>query len=432
MNPDKLIKEDYSEIGIFWLPDCKVREVVGMLSVGVRGDIKLRTYHDLSCRNNIRTTFNNKSTVIDVIHGRMHSNMMVVLFDCCFYGNILHAKKMIRGNKLTQHSKINDYSFKSASIIYNNTADWLGYVFVSDRTEQVSNEINLKLRNIPSYTINGCELKLNYRWNHNIKKAELTTKDIFTFKFNNDVNIGKIIDYTSIFGDFLLLLMNVPISPEYICLQEDESNNDIQLVHQRRNIFDVKKAKFSEIISYWDIENDFQNILLKWFNYSLNSEINDALRIYTESYISQTAMEIAFLILFQACEGIAKRVEPDKFKKEKVKCILINLLKTYTKPMISILTDTCIEALADKMNKTRNYWIHNSGNIKKGDTFIEFDFDAITCLLSYTLRSYLLHQIGMSQDIIKNHLSPHQVFGSTLLNDLEVQCNKILATNDAT
>jgi hypothetical protein len=219
-----------------------------------------------------------------------------------------------------------------------------------------------------------------------------------------------------------MLCVNAPVVTKFLCVGVVDSNDDVQLVRKNRHINDYAEPKTNEVISYWAISNDFQNMLYNWFQLGLDREIRDAIVLYLESQSGESATEITFLLLFQACEGIAKRVEPIIYRNKTAKCLLSHFLRCTATPLLSFLDNAAIEKLSHTINETRKYWIHNSGKVIKADTFDGYDLLAINRLLSYTLRVYLLTRVGVSQDVITHHLTPYQGIGTFLLEELKAMC----------
>jgi hypothetical protein len=424
MNPKKLIGEGYSEMGEFWLTDSPESKIIGKITVGENEKVTLETFDDFpNCDifNMMRSKINTK---FEVIHGNTRSGFMVVLFNCIHLGNEIQASYMLRGHILPRHNNFADYKFDSAHVTYSNSSEWLGYTLMFDTSEYSdSGSISVKTRKAPVYKVKDCQVKLGYHWNSNSKESTLTSKNIFSFEFDDVKAISNVLEYLSIFGDFLLLCLNVPVVTEYICLGLGDAKDEIQLIGQQRNIQRKRKVGIGDLVAHWAIADDFQDILCGWFELGLDKEIRDALALYVESHFSKPAMEISFLILFQACEGIAKRVEPETFKDEKTEPLLKLMLKGTASPLLQFLDDAAIDILAHKMNATRKYWIHNSGRIKKDNTFKGRDLLAVSRLLAYSLRVYLLQKTGVSQETIRQCLSPYQGIGQFLLEDLKEICS---------
>jgi len=436
MNPNKLIGEGYSEMGEFWLPDFPEIKIVGMLSVEARDRVILKIFHEFPGCDTLRMSFDKRGTEFDVIHGDMRSNTAVVLFKCIHLGSAIQANYLLRGVDLLRHSSLAEYKFETASALYNDTSEWLGNVFTPNHSGCDTGDMHLRKREVPMYKINGCEIKLNYRWDFKYSESELTSNDIFSFKFDKAKDITEIMEYTSVLGDFLLLCTNTPITTKFECVGtgECESRDGVQLIYQKRNIRKRKKPKFTEIVSYWTLANEFQSVLDGWFELGLDKEIRDAIALYTESHVSDTVTEITFLILFQACEGIVKRVEPNIYigKKKCTRWIFEKLLCSTATPLIDFLNNEAIEKLVKRMNQTRKYWIHNSGKVAKIETYDGLDLVAINRLLSYTIRAYLLQKIGVSQELVKQCLSPYHGIGSYLLEELKTMClDKEASENNA-
>ena len=420
MNPKKIVNEGYSEMGEFWLAKSPDEKVVCLLSVDARDKVTLRFYTDFP--DLIRMTIDRRGEKIEAIHGHTRSGLMVGLFNCIYLGNAIHANFMLIGENLPRHDKLEDYKFNHASTMYHDVREWLRGTLNLDCSDHENNNLNVKMRSVPAFNFHGCEVKLNYRWNFNNKESELTSNNIFSFKFDTETEINTIMKYTDVFGDFLLLCVNAPVVTKTLCVGTDNAKDKIQLVCQKRDISRQKEPKFSEVISFWAIANDFQQILNDWFQLGLDRETRDAIALYVESQTNKTVTEISFLLLFQACEGIAKRVEPVIYKKKPAKTLMFEFLCCTAAPLIEFLSYVDIEKLSYKMNETRKYWIHNSGNVAKDDIFDGFELVAINSLLSYSIRAYLLSKVGVPLDIAKQYLSPYQGIGSFLLDDLKMQC----------
>jgi len=424
MNPKKMIGEGYSEMGEFWLAGKPNAKIVGMLSIGSRDRVTLRIYEDFPGFDSLQMMFNRRDVEIEAIHGHTRSGLMVGLFKCIHLGDSILTNYMLIGNTLPRHSKLTDYKFTQANVVYHDVQEWLRWTLKLDHKEHDSGIFNIKMREAPSFKFLDCEIKLDYHWNFSYKESELTSENIFSFKFDDAKETDVIKEYTDVFGDFLLLCLNAPVSTKFLCVGTSDSENKIQLVCQKREMNKQREPIFSEVISYWAISNDFQNILHNWFQLGLNREVRDAIALYVESQTGKSVTEITFLILFQACEGIAKRVEPSIYKKKAAKSVLIQLLHSTTAPLLDFLDDVAIDKLAHKTNATRRYWIHNSGDVAKANTFDGFSLLAINSLLSYTLRAYLLTKAGVTQDIIKQYLSPYQGIGTYLLEELKAICSE--------
>ena len=429
MNSKKLIGEGYSEMGIFWLPNSPNIKIVGMLSIGSRDKVTLRLYDDFPGFDPSHMRLAKRGAKFDTIHGHMRSGLMVGLFKCIHLGGgTIYANYMLSGKWLTWHDKLEDYKFNRANVVYYDVREWLRGTLEPDFAEHDAGYINVKRREVPSFKFHDCEMKLNYYWNFSHKESELTSENFFSFTFDDGKSADSVLEYTDVFGNFLLLCVNAPIAVKFLCVGISDSNGYIQLVYPKRETGKQRESSFINVISYWAISTDFQNILHNWFQLGLDREIRDAIALYIESHTSKTVAEITFLTLFQACEGIAKRVEPTIYKEEEAKRLLIQLIKCTAAPLLSFLDDAAIEKLAYKMSKTRNYWIHNSGRIAKADTFDGFDLVAINGLLSYTLRIYLLTKAEVAHDIVKRYLSPYQGIGSHLLEELKIMCSDNGAT----
>ncbi|MCL2199652.1 MAG: hypothetical protein FWB80_12095 [Defluviitaleaceae bacterium] len=419
MDSKKPISEGYSEMGEFWLADSPDSKIICMLSVGARDKVSLRFYNDFPGYDTIRMMFDKRGGEFEAIHGRTRSGLMVGLFKCIHLGSAIHANYMLIGKDLPRYNKLEDYKFNHISAMYHDVREWLRGTLKLDNKDHDNGNMNIKMREVPSFKFNDCEIKLNYHWNFSHKESELTSENIFLFKFDIDTEIGTIMKYTDIFGDFLLLCVNAPVVTKFLNVGTHDSKDKIQVLFQKRESSKQRDPKFSEVISYWTLSNDFQNILHGWFQLGLDRETRDAIALYVESQTSNSVTEISFLILYQACEGIAKRVEPTKYKKKHAKGLIFEFLCCAAAPLIDFLDYVAIAELSHKMNETRKYWIHNSGNVAKGDTYGGFNLVAINKLLSYSLRVYLLSKVGVSQDIIKQCLSPYQGIGFYMLEELK-------------
>ena len=199
----------------------------------------------------------------------------------------------------------------------------------------------------------------------------------------------------------------------------------------RKQVYFAKRVNLSaqkmsiHRLSYGSIKDDFQTIINKWFAMNFIEETRDAVALYTESYEGGTVIEIMFLVLFQACEGLAKRIEPDSCKKASASDVLKHILLTVKDYLPEALCDeNTLDRFAKKANKTRNYWIHNSGGVKKTDIFGRELFE-INAILRYALRIYLLLKTGVNEIVLSSSLDIQQIVGNISVAEFEAMLNAL-------
>ena len=422
----------YSEMGEWWIPDTPQNKQIGMLAIEDDEKIRLSLFGSLDKQDGLRAMLGQTT----VIHGKLRSGDNVFLSNCYYAGggkwivNIL-----LKGRSLCLLKNLNAYSFEKVTVTYNGLEEWIGGRFwptreIHNLTEngkmRLSGKLTLQRRDLISYKLDDCLMEINYRWNFNYIDSNLTGFDYIAFSYKNGKTYEDIERRLYIFGDFLLLCLGIPIVTDKVVMRLDSDNtNDIQAYFVKRANVDDKKVSVHKMLSYGDVQNDFQAIVNKWFELNFIEETRDAIAMYTESYEAGTVVEITFLILFQACEGLAKRIEPDSCKEASAKNILKHILLTVKDHLPKIITDDKIlNAFTKKANDTRRYWVHNSGNVKKSDIF-DRELAVINTILRYALRTYLLLLTGVPKDVISSTLSIKNTVGSECIAELEVMLNTL-------
>ena len=434
MNEKNIIKENFSAMGEWWLPTHPEQKNVGEISVGTNNDIRLKTYHDFSDDDDfilMGITTESKG-VVEVLRGKLRNGSEIMLFNCIVCGGgLIRADIMLYSRALPPFRSMDDFHFSSMKIYYDQLANWTPRALGLTISDDDNRTFKLNARQMYEYQVNDFKLKLNFSWLFENTTSNMTTKEFVQFAFENSKSYEETQKLSMIFADFLLLCLDTDIrlNSSFLEVEHGDKKYNIQIISRQRANRNSRQPKKFHVLEFGDLITDFEKCINNWYALNLDEGTRDAINIYTESIDSNTVIEITFLVLIQACEGSLKRIESEENKKSTLVGLLNNLFSKVAPYLPSFMETETNNHLVKKINRTRMYWIHNSGKIKKEDIFHRELYE-INLLLSYALRVYLLQQIGVEHATIENALSVENVIGKFAIDEIKALYDNLKKENE--
>jgi len=430
---------NFNYTGVWSIPNTDYKDLYGTLNFSQENGAELK----ITSKNLL--PINRK---FDIINGYANGKQ-ITLKDCYI---ISGNEEFTRHNSFSNYSlivgfifvgvmfeSIDEINFSSASYRFDGLELWLFKNHFNSEFDTNSEKIEYTYpSNIPVHSNDSMIIEFIFRREYSFahfRKHSLEEKAYVNFTYHLERTWSDIWDDIFIFGNLLTLFFRVP-----------QNHSDFVLKHQNKEIIvffkrdissntwvsDVNNHLVLHSVKFTDVEDEFTNIVGKWFSNYEN--LKDIFDLYFGAIVNYRYPNQKFLNLMQFIEAFHRKTRTkiiDKIDEDIVREILefsknknINknvrkkisnrLEKEIEQPLkerfkhlynecaishMIFITDK-IESLSNKLVNTRNYFTHY--DTKPKDNIIKnHDINQMILNLENFVAYFMLLEVGFSSEKIK-------------------------------
>lgn len=416
------MKESFSRKGFFWLPSKPKERIPGILRYKAFERIELDL---IGCLYSKSDSVGERYEIID---GDVEGTLVVLsdVFEskrtfaissnkdfCTYTVNYLFMGFNVR--------KFADLKFHRISAEYDYLSQWINkresFEINRDRIKKeisvnymlpqpISVSINKKLNCKLNFSVHGPSIS------HLQLEANIKQKVYVSFESTRLALFKKLLEYIWHFQKFLLIATLQPSFTQNVIFHVKIKNSktphyfDLIYISGKKQIEDNKRiTQYDFLFTYADVQNDYQNLIIKWFN---NQEkIETALNPFIDTFYKNVFNADIFLNTIKSLEAYhreflrhSRMAQIERYKElfERVRRALNPILKIRSKPKF-----------CERIKKYRNDLTHSNFRIAKKLNYKELY--KLTQQIKVILLCNLLYDLGLRINQIKKYIASANSFG---------------------
>lgn len=435
---------------VVWIPSREDNKIQGTLKYS-HSEIFLMLEGDLF---NIRRSVDLESLSVPVLYGEAIEGEKINLREGYISSyDLLGRKATISFRVLEVGNHYIESETEYVSVVFKPIGyrDWIyeDYFTLNHLYDLETKSIINESYNIFAYKFEGKNVKSVVSLSKQIEKGALEVKSFISIDYKNPRNFDDILNDVYLFNDLLMIFQNRFVPIENLSAT-DKFGIETKLYIIQRN--DVGRSYHPKkmLIRYLKIENEFEQILKKWFVES--KKFNMLKSLYLAHFYFDSVMDVRFMNSVQALEyycrefidtkiikppqftyeieEVLKFVDGPKFSgdfkeilKGKLEHINSVYLKDKIKWMLKELDDTTLDELfvnekernfaVTQMVNTRNYFAHYDENIKHALKGLDELYDAYIRVRAIIL-ILILKDLGIIENEILKVIIQNEIFSKSI------------------